>query len=204
MKKLTQLIEAVGSVDTSSYPNIKFAGSSSSDKINLPLLADINTAANASGIDVTIGTAVTGHREMTSSGNVSRHTTGEAVDISRINGSGWKSKTDAESKHILSNIESFVSNLRNMGYSVNNESGNSKAVLYFGFPDHNDHIHISYQIGGSPSDLNKETPGTSKGEEYATDYLVKAISKVAKPMFGLNESKQKRVLLNIEKIRKLL
>jgi len=198
MKKLTQLIEAVGSVDTSSYPNIKFAGSSSSDKINLPLLTDINTAANATGIDVTISTAVTGHREMTSSGNVSRHTTGEAVDISRINGVGWSSKSDAETKQILNKIESFVSNLRNMGYSINRESGNPKSILYFGFPGHNGHIHVSSQSNSSSSS------GIESTNSVGDDYVIKAITNAVKPLLGLNENKEKRILLNIEKIRKLL
>jgi hypothetical protein len=204
MKKLITLIEAVEAVDTSKYPNIKFEGASASDKINLSLLSEINAAANAAGINVSIGTAVTGHREMTSSGNVSRHTTGEAVDISRVNGVGWKSKSDAESKKILGGIESFVTNLRNAGYTVNSESGNPKSVLYFGFPEHSDHIHVSNKDGSPTSTSKIEKPTSTSAEEYATDYLVKALGKVINPMLGINESKQNRILKDIQKIKKLL
>ena len=206
MKKLITIIEEVGSVDTTNYPNIKWGGVASSDKINLSLLSDINAAANAAGVTVTIGTANTGHKETTSSGNPSRHKTGEAVDISMVNGMGWKSKSDAESKKILGGIESFVNNLRNAGYTVNNESGNSKAVLYFGFPEHDNHIHISNKVGSSSSEVSAkpEEPAPSSAEEYATDTLVNALSGAFKPLLGLNESKQKQIILNIKKIKNLI
>jgi len=203
MKKLITILEAVGSVDTTSYPNIKFEGSTASDKINLSLLSEINGAANAAGIRVSIGTAVTGHKEMTSSGNVSRHTTGEAVDISRVNGVGWKSKSDAESKNILSSIESFVSNLRNAGYTVNSESSNPKSVLYFGFPNHNNHIHVSNKVGSPESNTNPEETTSTSAEDYAEETLINALTSAFKP-FGFNESKEKRIILNVEKIKNLL
>jgi hypothetical protein len=205
MKKLTTLLEELGSIDASSYSNIQFEGATLSDKVNLSLLKDINNAAKSSGIKVTISSIVTGHRELTSSGQVSRHKTGEAVDISRVNGVGWSSKSDAQSKNILSSIESFVTNLKNDGYAINSESNNSKSVLYFGFPDHENHIHISNKTSGSSNtgtsdDDSKKNSPTS----YARDYLIKSISGLVKPMFGLNESKERRVLLNIDKIKNLL
>jgi len=204
MKKLITLLETIGSVDTTNYPNIKFEGASASDKINLSLLSEINAAANAAGITVTIGTANSGHRETTSSGNPSRHKTGEAVDISKINGTGWSSKSDAESKKILTNIQKFVSNLREAGYTINSESGNPKSVLYFGFPEHENHIHISNKDGSSTSTSTIEKPTSTSAEEYATDYLVKALGKVINPMLGINESKQNRILKDIQKIKNLL
>lgn len=205
MKKLTTLLEELGSIDTTSYPNIKFEGSGLSDKVNLSLLKDINNAANASGIKVTISSIVTGHRENTSSGNVSRHTTGEAVDISKVNGIGWSSKSDADSKNILTGIESFVTNLKNYGYVINQESSNPKSILYFGFPDHENHIHISNKVGSTTSaELPDDKTDTKSPTSYARDYLVKSISGLVKPMFGLNESKEKRIIQNIDKIKNLL
>ena len=169
-------------------------------------MSEINAAANAAGITVSIGTAVTGHKETTSSGNASRHPTGEAVDISMINGMGWKSKSDAESKKILGGIESFVTNLRNAGYTVNSESGNPKAVLYFGFPEHDNHIHVSNKVGSptaeAPAKPGETTP--TSAEAYAEDTLINALSGAFEPLLGLNESKQKRIILNIEKIKDLL
>jgi hypothetical protein len=203
MKKLINLLEEVGSVDTTSYPNIKFEGATASDKINLSLLSDINAAANSSGIRVTLGTAVSGHKETTSSGNESRHTTGEAVDLTRINGVRWSSKSDAESKKILSSIESFVSNLRNAGYTINSESGNPKSVLYFGFPGHDNHIHVSSKVDGSSTDTKIEKP-TTDSHEAAKKFATDTLTGMFKPMFNMSESKEKRVILNIEKIKKLL
>ena len=202
MKKLTTLLEELGSIDTTSYPNIKFEGSGLSDKVNLSLLKDINNAANASGIKVTISSIVTGHRDKTSSGNVSRHTTGEAVDISKVNGIGWSSKSEAGSKNILTGIESFVTNLKNYGYVINQESSNPKSILYFGFPDHENHIHISNKVG--EAELPDDKKDTKSSTSYAREYLVKSISGLVKPMFGLNESKEKRIIQNIDKIKNLL
>jgi len=210
MKKLITIMEDIGSVDTASYPNIKFDGTSSSDKINLDLLTDINNAADDSGIKVTIGTAVSGHNRMTSTGAVSRHATNQAVDINRINGVRWSSKSDAESKQILNKIESFVSNLKNKGYVINKEYGNPKSVLYFGVADHNNHIHVSNKVDGLSTDEKPtdEKPTdkkpTSSPDKFATNFLTNMITNVAKPMFGLNESKEKRILLNIEKIKNLI
>ena len=201
MKKLTTLIEAIEKVDPSLYSNIKWEGSAVSDKINSSLLAEINAAANAADIMVTISTANSGHRTTTSSGNTSRHKTGEAVDISRINGTGWSSKKDAQSKNILSQIESFVGKLSSAGYKVNSESGNLKSVLYFGFPGHDDHIHVSSQSDDSPIDLSSDT--SSSRQDVGKNFVIDLISKAAETM-GLTESKQNRVVKNIERIKDLL
>jgi len=200
MKKLITLVEAIEKVDTSKYSNIKWEGAASSDKINSSLLSEINAAANAADITVTISTANTGHRTNTSSGNVSRHKTGEAVDISKINGSGWSSKQDAQSKNILNQIESFVSKLSYAGYKVNSESGNIKSVLYFGFPEHNDHIHVSSQADKISTDLDNDE---LEPEDAGKSFMVDLISGAAKAL-GLSESKQNRVLKDIQKIKNLL
>jgi len=200
MKKLITLVEAIEKVDTSKYSNIKWEGAASSDKINSSLLSEINAAANAADITVTISTANTGHRTNTSSGNVSRHKTGEAVDISKINGSGWSSKQDAQSKNILNQIESFVSKLSYAGYKVNSESGNIKSVLYFGFPEHNDHIHVSSRADKISTDLDNDE---LEPEDAGKSFMVDLISGAAKAL-GLSESKQNRVLKDIQKIKNLL
>jgi hypothetical protein len=88
---------------------------------------------------------------------------------------------------------------------VNSESGNPKAVLYFGFPQHDDHIHISNKVGSPAAEVTPEKPAApTSAEEYATDTLINALSGAFKPLLGLNESKQKRIILNIEKIKNLL
>ena len=212
MKKLINLMEEVGAVNTTDYPNIDWEGSASSDDINLSLLEDIDNAASAAGITVTIGTANSGHKNTTSSGNPSRHKTGEAVDINRINGKGWNSVADAKKNGIYDSITKFVNKLSNgYDYKINSESGNPKAVLYFGFSDgkHEDHIHVSNNKGGSSTDnsSNSSTGGDDSAEgakKFGQNFMVDMISKVAKPMFGLNEGKQKRIINNIDRIKQLL
>ena len=196
MKKLITLVEAV---DKSLYSNIKWGGTASSDDINSSLLEDIDNAANSTNIMVTISTANSGHKSMTSSGKPSRHKKGQAVDISKINWTGWSSKEDAKSKNIISQIESFVTKLSNKGYKINSESGNSKSVLYFGFPGHGNHIHVS-KTGDSSSDESSEETTDIDTDNFAVKFINDLLSK----RLGLDESKQIRVLKNIQKIKNLL
>jgi hypothetical protein len=155
MKK--KIHEAPQAVNQSLYTSINFkdgvVGNSapSRDKINPSLLADVEAAAKKVGINASVTTAVTGHRAG------SRHETGNAVDIAMINGLGFSSKADAEKKGIYQAINSFVQALSTMGYVINSESGNDKAVLTFGFPNHDNHIHISRK-----SDNGESTPTTTQ------------------------------------------
>lgn len=124
------------------YDNIEFrdnlVGRSrpSEDEINPALLSDIQIAANRAGVLISVTTAISGHGKKTKSGRDSRHVTGDAVDIALINGKpvSYATKDD---------VDLFVDELVNMGYVKNRESGNSRAVLTFGFPDHDNHIHVS-------------------------------------------------------------
>ena len=141
--------ERLGSVNFSNYPavsssysNIKFGrgylGDPQKDRINPKLLEDINKAAANSGVIVTITTAVTGHDTFTSSGVKSRHSFGNAVDISVIDGIAVSNRNGAETK-----VNNFVAKLQSEGYFKNVERGKSKSVLTYGFANHNDHIHVS-------------------------------------------------------------
>ena len=104
---------------------------------------DIETAAKNAGVTVTIALAKTGHARKTKSGYDSRHWTGKAVDISEINGANWNSKAHAIQLGVYEAAEAFVAELQKMGYLRNNEYNQDKAVLSFGFPDHDNHIHVS-------------------------------------------------------------
>jgi len=124
------------------YSNIKFNDQTKLDvqNINQNLLLNINKAAMDVGAIVTITTAITGHKPQTESNNVSRHITGNAVDISIIND---------QSVSLLSTQEDtiadkFVKALENMGYSREEKSKitDSSAVLYK-IPNHTNHIHVS-------------------------------------------------------------
>ena len=97
-----------------------------------------DAAASKAGVIVTVTTAVTGHKSLTASGKPSRHTTGNAVDIAIVNGVAVSNKQQIETE-----VNKFVAQLKALGYIINVESGKPKAVLTYGFANHDDHIHIS-------------------------------------------------------------
>lgn len=125
-------------VDTKLYPNILFKniglGNPLEDKINPKLLSDVNAAAVASGVKVTITTAVSGHHVSPPS----RHPSGNGIDISLLDGIAINPKASNRAK-----IDAFLTQLIKIGYVKNAESGRPKAVLTFGFPNHETHIHVS-------------------------------------------------------------
>ena len=158
------LKEAPEAVDPSDYTNTDFkpyvVGNSNplGDKINPSLLKDIDLAAQRANVKVSITTAVSGHRKG------SRHETGHAVDIAMVNGKGYSSESDADKKGIRDDIQRFVSELQNMGYVKNSESGNDKAVLTFGFPQHHHHVHVSRKSDDGPSHEGEHSDNTTSGD----------------------------------------
>ena len=208
MKKLITLLENEMSEVTDVYDNVNFkdnvVGNSkpSKDKINTALLRDIQTAAKDAGVKVDITTAVSGHDTGT------RHESGNAVDIAIIN-------NKAVSLSNRDDADKFVDALVQLGYKKNVESGNPKSVLTFGFKGHNNHVHVSNKGGTSSTDekskeekskeeKSKEEKPESSAETFASKFMSDIITKAAKPIFGFNESKEKRIQLNIEKIRNLI
>lgn len=124
------------------YPNIDFkdyvVGNStpSKDNLNLNLLSDIQKAAELSNIKVGVTTGTSGHESLPS-----RHPSGNAVDIAIING-------ESVSKSNRNDADKFVNALVGMGYVKNRETSNDdKAVLTFGVPGHDNHVHVSNSKG---------------------------------------------------------
>lgn len=146
-------------VDKSKYKNIDFrdrvVGNSapSKDKINPSLLADVDKAAGIAKTKASITTAVTGHRPG------SRHELGLAVDVAMFDGKGYSGVESAKKQGIYDTIVRFVKALESLGYKVNTEKGQDKAVLWFGFKNHHHHVHISRKSddGVSASEKTKET-----------------------------------------------
>lgn len=123
-----------------------------SSRINQALLKDVSDAAKKAGVDVTITTAVSGHHG--DSQKATRHDEGNAIDIAIVNGKGFSSKKSAIKNGNYDAIQSFVEALVSMGYTKNSESGNDKAVLTFGFPGHDNHVHVSRKSGSNKNDTN--------------------------------------------------
>ena len=174
------------------YDNVDFKdyvvgnSSPSKDKINPVLLQDIQNAASAAGVKVDITTAVSGHKKGT------RHETGNAVDIAIINGK-------AVSPSIKDDVNKFVDVLVSMGYTKNSESNNDKAVLTFGFPGHDNHIHISnktnqpsskptFSKDDTKSDNNNTNSNTESGD-LKPDPLIMSFADQLTKTLGLNEGK---------------
>jgi len=114
-----------------------------------------------SGFDLTVTSLKCGHGVYTSSGNVSAHSVGSAVDIAQINGlpvlgnQGTGSITETLIKQILelqgAMTPDQVISLMEMGGPT------------FAMGDHADHVHVGYSISGAP------TPGGVLAENLATD-----------------------------------
>jgi hypothetical protein len=159
-KNLTYIDNLIGS----SKPSIDLP------KVNKDLIKDINTAAEKSGVEVSITTAKTGH------GPGGRHGKYEAVDIAVINNKGFPDEKTAINNGIHDDIKRFVDELVKMGYKKNVESMNDKSVLTFGFPGHSNHIHVSRKFGAGQS-----VP--SDTEQMDTDHItqqdIDSLEKVA-------------------------
>jgi hypothetical protein len=82
-------LEMIQLADTS-YSNVKFDNDATQyDSVNKALLDDLQKAAEAAGIVVTITTAKSGHQHSVSNSNrVSRHMSQTAVDIAILDGVG--------------------------------------------------------------------------------------------------------------------
>jgi len=150
------------------YSNVGFEnighGNPASDNISTALLQDIQTAAKSAGVNVSVTTGISGHGAKTKSGNTSRHTTGNAVDIAKINGKAVSLANRADA-------DKLVAALVSMGYNKNAEGPNNpKAVLTFGFEGHDDHVHVSNTSGGqSQQPTTSGTTNTTSSDTTTTD-----------------------------------
>ena len=131
------------------------------DTVNKELLNDIQSAAEKAKVKVQINWAHTGHSNKTKSGNVSRHSTHDAVDISRLQdlkdpkqkrlrGSGNASNSTNGSENFRIAGNRLKDALVELGYNWNGERGHKKAVLWqtdIG-GNHYNHLHVSNKDGG--------------------------------------------------------
>ena len=149
------------------YSNVGFEnighGNPASDNISTALLQDIQTAAKSAGVNVSVTTGISGHGAKTKSGNTSRHPTGNAVDIAKINGKAVSLANRADA-------DKLVAALVSMGYNKNAEGPNNpKAVLTFGFEGHDDHVHVSNTSGGqSQQPTTSGTTDTTSSDTTST------------------------------------
>lgn len=153
------------------YSNVKFdKDGTQNDSVNKALLDDIQKAAKSVGIVATITTAKTGHNKNVKGTNrVSRHMDGTGIDISILNGKGSGGASNATNGN--ADFRSLGNKLKDalvsMGYTLNVESGNDKAVLWQTNTggNHFNHLHISNRTGVSTKDPKKRETVDDKEDE---------------------------------------
>ena len=173
-----EIVEASDVYDNVDFKdNVVGKSTPSKDNINVSLLQDIQTAAKAAGLKVDITTAVSGHDTGT------RHESGNAVDIAIINGK-------AVSLSNREDADKLVGVLVQMGYQKNVESGNKKAVLTFGFPGHDNHVHVS-NTGG----VSSQAPSGGTASDNAYDAATN-VDTSSKSISVFNSSAPKDTLIH--------
>jgi len=166
-------------VANDTFSNVEFrdrvvgASTPSKDRINPALLQDVQTAASKAGIQVSITTAVSGHK------TGSRHETGNAIDIAMVNNQGWSNERNAKKKGIYDDIQRLVSELEKLGYKKNvGESGNPKVVLTFGFKNHHHHVHVSNTTDSSNEPSPEVKPTTNDISKEDLENLTKNMGNI--------------------------
>ena len=171
IKKLMNITEEEISVKDGEYNIITTDGdATSTDKINKALLDDIEVAAKMVGVKPVITTASSGHSEKTTSGTRSRHSDRTAVDIAIIDGinSGGAKDEKSGSSNFRDKGNKLKDALVSMGYKLNSESGNSKAILWqtnLG-GNHYNHLHVS---NTNPTPSTTTTSNTSQTTTTSTE-----------------------------------
>ena len=92
-----------------------------------------------------------------------------------VNGKGFGSMSDAKKNGIYDDINKFVDELVKMGYKKNTESGNDKAVLTFGFPNHDNHVHVSRVSDSGTSTSDNSTPTNNDDNKNDKETIDKSL-----------------------------
>ena len=179
--KILNELEMVQLNDTS-YSNVKFDNDATQyDSVNKALLDDLQKAAEAAGVVATITTAKSGHGQyVKNSDRVSRHMSQTAVDIAILDGIGAggatnKSNGNPKFRELGNRLKDALVEL---GYSLNSESGNDKAVLWQTDTggNHYNHLHVSNKSGASDGELSKfSNTGKSGQSSVVTEDMVKLL-----------------------------
>ena len=178
--KLTDIYEVNVAIGSEMDSNVTVDNDIKNDEVTQQLLKDLKIASQRSGVKVRITTAKSDHNVKTTSGNVSRHSTNDAVDISRLNGIGSNGATNSINGN--SEFRKYGNKLKDelvkLGYTWNSEKGNPKAVLWqtdIG-GNHYNHLHVSNKDGSIPSG---DYGGDSSGDDDSSDELTKSLLSIS-------------------------
>jgi hypothetical protein len=139
-----------------------------------------------SGLAPTVSSLRTGHGFLTSSGNVSEHSSGNAVDIAAVNGIPIVGHQDAGGI-----AEQTVKRLMLLQGTM--APHQIISLLSFGantmsLPDHADHIHVGFHpLFGTNAKLGAQTAAILKPGQW--DNLVKRLNTLSNPVVPTKPSK---------------
>jgi hypothetical protein len=154
-------------------------------QIDRRVLATIEYLAE-SGMNPTISSLKSGHGEMTTSGNVSEHWSGNAVDIAKINGVpilGHQDRGGITEQTVRRLMLLQGTMAPHQIISLLDLGANTMAL-----PDHNDHIHVGFHpLYGNNSKLGAQTAAILKPGQW--DNLVERLRTLPNPVVPTKPSK---------------
>jgi hypothetical protein len=154
-------------------------------QIDRRVLATLEYLAE-SGFNPTVSCLKTGHSFLTTSGNVSEHSSGNAVDISAVNGIPILGHQDPggiadQVVHRLMLLQGTME--PHQIISLLDYGGNTMAL-----PDHANHIHVGFKpLFGTNSKLGMQALAVLKPGQW--DNLLKRLSKIDNPVVPTKPSK---------------
>jgi murein DD-endopeptidase MepM/ murein hydrolase activator NlpD len=142
----------------------------------------------ASGLKPTVSALHCGHSFLTTSGNVSEHSSGNAVDIAAINGipilghQGPGSITDITIRRLLT-LQGTMKPHQIISLMTFDGADNTLSL-----PDHNDHIHVGFQpLFGTDPKLGRQLNSALKPSQWVK--LIDRLGKIDNPTVPLKPSK---------------
>jgi hypothetical protein len=155
--------------------------------IDRRVLATLEFLAS-SGLKPTVSSLECGHGVMTSSGNVSEHTAGSAVDIAAINGipilghQGEGSITDMTIRRLLT-LQGTMKPHQIISLMTFDGTDNTLSL-----PDHADHIHVGFRpLYGSDSKLGRQLNSALKPSQWIK--LIDRLGQIDNPKVLTSPSK---------------
>ncbi len=143
---------------------------------------------SASGLKPTVTALHCGHSYLTTSGNVSEHSSGNAVDIAKINGipilghQGAGSITDITIRRLLT-LQGTMKPHQIISLMTFDGADNTLSL-----PDHNDHIHVGFQpLFGTNDKLGQQLNSALKPGQWLR--LMNRLGKIDNPTVPIKPSK---------------
>src|SRR4051794_11602959 len=142
----------------------------------------------ASGLDPTVSALKCGHSFLTSSGNVSEHSSGSAVDIAAVNGipilghQGKGSITDLAIQRLLT-LQGTMKPHQIISLMTFQGADNTLAL-----PDHYDHIHVGFKpLYGTNSRASRQVDAVLKPKQWIK--LIDRLKQIDNPVVPIRPSK---------------